>query len=156
MQLGMLGVEASFDQLAWAGMYYPRPRQSTSTIIIHAIIVGAQVRARQAALLLQSRAACAPAGAEAQLAACLLARRAWCWRRSAWPLGVACRRVVHSGEAVVGDPADQRRVLVVFLCRWLCTPGRAARRWCGMCSGLTARARQRSSSSQGESSQDVG
>lgn len=46
VQLGMLGVEASFDQLAWAGMYYPRPRQSTSTIIIHAIIVGAQVRAR--------------------------------------------------------------------------------------------------------------
>lgn len=43
VQLGMLGVEASFDQLAWAGMYYPRPRQSTSTIIIHAIIVGAQV-----------------------------------------------------------------------------------------------------------------
>lgn len=48
VQLGMLSVEASFDQLAWAGMYYPRPRQSTSTIIIHAIIVGAQVRARQA------------------------------------------------------------------------------------------------------------
>jgi hypothetical protein len=48
VQLGMLGVEASFDQLAWAGMYYPRPRQSTSTIIIHAIIVGAQVRLRPA------------------------------------------------------------------------------------------------------------
>ena len=43
VQLGLVSVETSFDRLAWAGMYYPRPRHATSTIIIHAIIVGAQV-----------------------------------------------------------------------------------------------------------------
>jgi len=43
VELGLLSVEAAFDQLAWAGMYYPRPRHSTSTIVIHAQIVGAQV-----------------------------------------------------------------------------------------------------------------
>lgn len=44
VELGLLSVEAAFDQLAWAGMYYPHPRHSTSTIVIHAQIVGAQVR----------------------------------------------------------------------------------------------------------------
>lgn len=43
VELGLMSVEASFDRLAWAGVYYPRPRHSTSTILIHAIIVGAQV-----------------------------------------------------------------------------------------------------------------
>jgi hypothetical protein len=44
VELGLLSVETSFDKLAWSAMYSPRPRHSTSTVIIHAIIVGAQVR----------------------------------------------------------------------------------------------------------------
>lgn len=47
VELGLLSVEAAFDKLAWSGMYSPRPRHSTSTIIIHAVIVGAQVCAAQ-------------------------------------------------------------------------------------------------------------
>lgn len=43
VELGLLSVEAAFGELAWAGMYYPRPQRSTSTVIIHAQIVGAQV-----------------------------------------------------------------------------------------------------------------
>jgi hypothetical protein len=43
VELGLLSVETSFDKLAWSGMYSPRPRHSTSTVIIHAVIVGAQV-----------------------------------------------------------------------------------------------------------------
>jgi hypothetical protein len=41
----MVQVEASFGSLAWAGMYYPKPRVENTAIVIHAQIVGAQVRA---------------------------------------------------------------------------------------------------------------
>jgi hypothetical protein len=43
VQLAVLALEAAFGELAWAGMYYPRPQRATSTIVIHAQIVGAQV-----------------------------------------------------------------------------------------------------------------
>jgi hypothetical protein len=44
VKLGMVQVEASFGSLAWAGMYYPKPRVENTAIVIHAQIVGAQVR----------------------------------------------------------------------------------------------------------------
>jgi hypothetical protein len=44
VKLGMVQVEASFGSLAWAGMYYPKPRNENTAITIHAQIVGAQVR----------------------------------------------------------------------------------------------------------------
>lgn len=43
VKLGMVQVEASFGSLAWAGMYYPKPRNENSPVAIHAQIVGAQV-----------------------------------------------------------------------------------------------------------------
>jgi hypothetical protein len=43
VEMGLLAVEAPFDKLAWGGVRYPRPRRTTTTTMIHAIIVGAQV-----------------------------------------------------------------------------------------------------------------
>jgi hypothetical protein len=53
VKLGMVQVEASFGSLAWAGMYYPKPRNENTPITIHAQIVGAQVREQASAWLLK-------------------------------------------------------------------------------------------------------